>query len=309
MVFKKGESGQPSIPTISWKYFYFRRGCVLQCGAAMVAIRETVSKVPILRPLAIGLLRLTKTDIRIANPWTKHSLFLNSFHHKSYWFFGKVRENATMLMLAKCIATGDTVIEIGGHIGFISQYLSKLVGRSGRVIVFEPGSNNLSYIRKNLRNLPNVTLVEVAISNICGTTRFYEDNVTGQNNSLLPNYENAEAVAKSNGVRLKKHVAEVPVTTLDAYVQAYKLSPDFIKMDIEGAELNALLGSTSTLAHVRGLMIEVTRNHAAVASLLRERGFQTFSAEGEELLNLQFSGNIFALRACPDSNDSNRPPR
>ena len=275
----------------------------------MVAIRETVSKVPILRPLAIALLRLTKTDIRIANPWTKHSLLLNSFHHKSYWFFGKVRENATMLMLAKCIATGDTVIEIGGHIGFISQYLSKLVGRSGRVIVFEPGSNNLSYIRKNLRNLPNVTLVEVAISNICGTTRFYEDNVTGQNNSLLPNYENAEAVAKSNGVRLKKHVAEVPVTTLDAYVQAYKLSPDFIKMDIEGAELNALLGSTSTLAHVRGLMIEVTRNHAAVASLLRERGFQTFSAEGEELLNLQFSGNIFALRACPDSNDSNRPPR
>ena len=126
---------------------------------------------------------------------------------------------------------------------------------------------------------------------------------------MLPNYENAEAVAKSNGVRLKKHVAEVPVTTLDAYVQAYKLSPDFIKMDIEGAELNALLGSTSTLAHVRGLMIEVTRNHAAVASLLRERGFQTFSAEGEELLNLQFSGNIFALRAYPDSNDSNRPPR
>lgn len=121
-----------------------------------------------------------------------------------------------------------------------------------------------------IRNLPNVTLVEVAISNICGTTRFYEDNVTGQNNSLLSNYENAEAVAKSHGVRLKKHVAEVPVTTLDAYVQEYKLSPDFIKMDIEGAELNALLGSTSTLAHVRGLMIEVTRNHAAVASLLRE---------------------------------------
>jgi FkbM family methyltransferase len=306
MVIKKGNPDKPSIPTISWKYFYSRRGCVLQCGAAMVAIREIVSKVPILRPLAIGLLRLTKIDIRIANPWTKHSLFLNSFHHKSYWFFGKVRENATMLMLAKCIATGDTVIEIGGHIGFISQYLSKLVGRSGRVIVFEPGSNNLSYIRKNLRNLPNVTLVEVAISNICGTTRFYEDNVTGQNNSLLPNYENAEAVAKSHGVRLKKHVAEVPVTTLDAYVQAYKLSPDFIKMDIEGAELNALLGSSSTLAHVRGLMIEVTRNHAAVASLLRERGFQTFSAEGEELLNLQFSGNIFALRAYADSS---RPPR
>jgi len=272
----------------------------------MVAIREIVSKVPILRPLAIGILRLTKTDIQIANPWTKHTLFLNTFHHKGYWFFGKVRENATMHMLAKCIAKGDTVIEIGGHIGFISQYLSKLVGRSGRVIVFEPGLNNLPYIRKNLRNLPNVTLVEVAISNICGTTSFYEDNVTGQNNSLLPNYENAEAVAKSHGVRLKKRVAEVPVTTLDAYVQAYNLSPDFIKMDIEGSELNALLGSSGTLELVRGLMIEVTRNHAAVASLLRETGFQIFSAEGEELLDLQFSGNIFALRTYPDSN---RPPR
>src|SRR5215510_10698043 len=263
----------------------------------MVTIREIVSKVPILRPLAIGILRLTKADIQIANPWTKHTLFLNSFHHKGYWFFGKVRENATMLMLAKCIARHDTVVEIGGHIGFVSQYLSQLVGRSGRVIVFEPGSNNLPYIRKNLGNLPNVTLVEVAVSNVCGTTSFYEDNVTGQNNSLLPDYESAEAVAESHGVRLKKHVAEVPVTTLDAYVQAHKLCPDFIKMDIEGAELNALLGSSSTLAHVRGLMVEVTRNHAAVASLLREKGFRIFSAEGEELFELQFSGNIFALRA------------
>ena len=78
----------------------------------MVPIREIASKAPILRPLAIALLRLTKTDIRIANPWTKHSLFLNSFHHKGYWFFGKIRENATMRMLAKCIATGDTVLEL-----------------------------------------------------------------------------------------------------------------------------------------------------------------------------------------------------
>jgi FkbM family methyltransferase len=264
---------------------------------AMVAIREIASKAPILRPLAIALLRLTRTDIQIANPWTKHSLFLNSFHHKGYWFFGKIRENATMRMLAKCIATGDTVIEIGGHIGFISQYLSQLVGRTGRLVVFEPGSNNLPYIRKNLRELPNVTLVEVAVSDKCGTTTFYEDNVTGQNNSLLPSYENAEATAKSHGVCLKKHVAVVPVTTLDAYVQAHNLYPDFIKMDIEGSELNALLGSSSTLANVRGLMVEVTKNHAAVISLLREKGLRIFSAEGEELFEFQYSGNIFALRA------------
>jgi FkbM family methyltransferase len=266
----------------------------------MVAIREIASKVPILRPLAIGLLRLTRADIRITNPWTKHGLFLNSFHHKGYWFFGKVRENATMRMLAKCIATGDTVIEVGGHIGFITQYLSQLVGRSGRVIVFEPGSNNLPYIRKNLRELLNVTLVEVAVSDKCGTAIFYEDNVTGQNNSLLPNYENAEATAKSHGVCLKKHAAVVPVTTLDAYVQAHNLCPNFIKMDIEGAELNALLGSSSTLANVRGLMVEVTRNHAAVISLLRRKGLRMLSAEGEEILELQYSGNIFALRAYPD---------
>jgi FkbM family methyltransferase len=265
----------------------------------MVTIREIASKVPILRPLAIGLLRLTKTDIRIANPWTKHSLFLNSFHHKGYWFFGRVRENATMRMLAKCITAGDTVVEIGGHIGFISQYLSNLVGEPGRVIVFEPGSNNLPYLRKNLRNLANVTLVEVAVSDKCGTATFYEDNVTGQNNSLLPNYENAEATAKAHGVRLKKHVVPVSLTTLDVYAQAHKLCPDFIKIDIEGTELNALLGSSSTLANVRGLMVEVTRNHAAIASLLGERGFRMFSAEGEELFKLQSSGNIFALRARP----------
>src|SRR5262249_21772730 len=118
-------------------------------------------------------------------------------------------------------------------------------------------------------------------------------------NSLLPNYENAEATAKAHRVRLKKHVVAVSLTTLDAYVQAHKLCPDFIKIDIEGTELDALLGSSRTLANLRGLMVEVTRNHAAIASLLRERGFRMFSAEGEEILKLESSGNIFALRTCP----------
>jgi FkbM family methyltransferase len=55
-----------------------------------------------------------------------------------------------MTSLGKLIRSGETIVEIGGHIGYLSIYLSDLVGPQGRVYVFEPGPNNIPYIRKNI---------------------------------------------------------------------------------------------------------------------------------------------------------------
>jgi FkbM family methyltransferase len=48
-----------------------------------------------------------------------------------------------------------------GHIGFTSLYFANLVAPSGKVIVFEPGLNNLEYIRSNIANV-NSIILEVA---------------------------------------------------------------------------------------------------------------------------------------------------
>lgn len=260
-------------------------------------LKRRLSGLPLLRPLALRLLRLVARDVSIRNPWTGDNLYLNSFRHKGYWYFGKDREARTMERLAKIVRPGEVVFEVGGHIGYLSQYFSKLVGQSGRLVVFEPGTNNLPYLERNIELKPNVQIERIAVSDHEGEATFYQDDITGQNNSLLPDYRGADGVEKSHSMTLNRHEVKVRLVTLDGYVGSNAIQPDFIKMDIEGHELGALRGAMNTLNKVRGLMVEVTENQREVGELLLAAGFSLSDEAGRPLAGLDgFSGNVFALR-------------
>ena len=246
-------------------------------------VKNFVSRLPLLRSIALKLLILISRDITIANPYTGDRLLVNMYRHKAYWYFGRSRERATMERFKSLISRGDTVVEIGGHIGFISQYFSLLVGNEGRVIVFEPGSNNLPYAEVNLRK-DNVKLEKVVIADKIGEAVLYEDNITGQNNSLLPNYKNVASVSASHNTRLVKTKVPVQITTLDKYLQDNGITCHFIKIDIEGYELNALRGMKNTLKSCEHLMIEVTNNQADVSNILMSGGFSIEDATGVQLM-------------------------
>jgi FkbM family methyltransferase len=258
-------------------------------------LKRYLASLPIVRPLALHMLRITSRDIRIKNPWSEDSMVLNSFKHKTYWYYRKDRELDTMNMFRQLITEGDTVIEVGGHIGFMTQFFSKLIGDGGLVVVFEPGSNNLPYIQRNTRK-SNIRLETLAISNVEGETSFFEDNLSGQNNSLLSDYRAAEDVAKSHHMALKQKVRTVHMTTIDSYVRNTGVVPDFIKIDIEGNELNALRGAVETLSTTAALMVEVTENHAAVFDILKSQSFKLFNCKGEELHEVNRTLNVFALK-------------
>jgi FkbM family methyltransferase len=261
-------------------------------------LKVFLSRIPFLRLMALKLLRLISRDITIHNPYTRDRLFLNLYHHKGYWYFGRSRERATMEKFRKLIPAGSVVVEIGGHIGYISQYFSMLVGEAGKVIVFEPGSNNLPYTEANLKSRKNVYLVKKAISDKLGEAIFYEDNITGQNNSLLSEYKNADSVSKSHSEKLVKHKRVVQVTTLDNYLDENDLVCDFIKIDIEGFELNALRGMSKTLQKCKSLMIEVTENQEEVSQILMANQFSIEDEDGNKMAPIPstFNGNIFALK-------------
>lgn len=264
----------------------------------MQVVKGFLSGIPLLRSLVLKSLKLISRDVTIKNAYTGDRLLLNLYRHKGYWYFGKSRERASMERFRKLIKEGWTVIEVGGHIGFISQYFSMLVGKSGKVIVFEPGSNNLPYTEVNTGFVKNIVLVKQAVSDQSGEAVFYEDNITGQNNSLLPDYKNADSVSKSHGEALAKLKRVVPVTTLDQYIADNGVSCDFIKIDIEGFELNALRGMPKALLSCKCMMIEVTENQLEVSDILVQSGFRIEDEHGQELKSISpsFNGNIFALR-------------
>jgi len=143
----------------------------------------------LIRPIFMKALKILDFDISIKHHWTSLAFKLNLFKHKGYWYHGKKRENSTMRLFGSLIDIGDTVVEVGGHIGYISLYFSKLVGHKGGVIVFEPGNNNIPYISKNIENIENIRLIKKAVGDFSGEIDFFEENLTGQNNSIVENFE------------------------------------------------------------------------------------------------------------------------
>jgi hypothetical protein len=126
-----------------------------------------------LRKVAISALRrFNPGDVSIRHHYTGERITLHSFKHKGYWYYGKRRESESMALFARLVRPQDTVIEVGGHIGYLSLYFAQLVGQRGQVIVFEPGTNNLPYTRANLRAKPNVRLVEIAVADFCARRPF-----------------------------------------------------------------------------------------------------------------------------------------
>src|SRR5216684_3285865 len=82
-----------------------------------------------LRSIVLRFLRrVNPGDMTIRHHYTNDRFKLHSFRHRGYWYFGKHREYETMSLFPEIIADGDFVVEIGGHIGYMSLYFAHLVG-------------------------------------------------------------------------------------------------------------------------------------------------------------------------------------
>jgi FkbM family methyltransferase len=202
-----------------------------------------------------------------------------------------------MRFFQQVLRPGDTVIEVGGHIGYLTIWLAELVGTTGRVIVFEPGRNNLPYLCANVAGLTVVEIVEAAVSDRDGTASFFEEQLTGQNNSLLADYERFKVNREAAYSDERYDQRQVATVRLDTYIRDRGLRPDLIKMDIEGAEYLALSGATGILAEHRPmLMVEVTRQAVDVFSLLTRAGYQLFTPEGTPLRDaISLNENVCAV--------------
>jgi len=251
-----------------------------------------------------ALLRLKLIDISIRHHWTGDKITLDPIKHKDYWFHGKNRINKSMLLLPDLIRKGDSVLEIGGHIGYLSLYFANLTGREGRVTVFEPGPNNLPYIRKNTKGNSCISVIDKAVTDYTGTAKFFIENLTGQNNSLLEDFELRNKVHSSAYINsVEKNVVEVDCITLDGFLVKTQLPiSSFIKIDCEGAELNALIGMKTTIGKNKiVIMILVLENANDVFSLLADSGFKMFSPDKSPIRDgRDMKGYIFCVKENDD---------
>lgn len=163
---------------------------------------------------------------------------------------------------------GEVVVDVGGHIGAFALYAARRVVPGGRVLVFEPGPDNLSLLRGNLRRNPGlpVKLLECALAEKAGETDLFIAE-PGRDNPA------ANTLVESPGRRKVR----VSVRTLDEALAAEGVDRvDHLKIDVEGAELRVLAGARRTLDRVRRVILEVHEPGVAVSdveTLLAFRGF------------------------------------
>lgn len=137
--------------------------------------------------------------------------------------------------LVRELKPGDIFYDIGANAGFFSLLGSKCVGDKGHVFAFEPLPENIETVKSQfeLNQVVNCTLVEAAVSDCVGETEFCEGPDTST--AHIRSQENEQG-----------NVSIVKTITLDEFTKTER-PPDFVKMDIEGAEVLALQGAYGLL--------------------------------------------------------------
>jgi len=130
----------------------------------------------------------------------------------------------------------DVVVDAGAHIGVFTIIASKLVGDEGKVIAFEPDTENYKKLLKNIKlnKLKNVITSKKGLWSKKTKLKFSDEHT------------NASSIFFDKTVT--KNIIEIPVVSLDEELKKLKIKKlDFIKMDIEGAEIEAIKGSKNIL--------------------------------------------------------------
>lgn len=98
----------------------------------------------LLRRIALPLLRRFNREVRITHHWTGEVFHCRLFEDKGYWYHGRARERRELETIQVLIPLGGgTVVEVGGHVGYLTLIFAHLIGPQGHVVVFEPSPLNL----------------------------------------------------------------------------------------------------------------------------------------------------------------------
>lgn len=192
-----------------------------------------------------------------------------------YW---KPRLEAIDPMLTQAvrqfIRPGDTVWDVGGNLGFFAFPAAAKAGSSGRVVVFEPDLFLAHLLRKTADANPdlNVDILALAASDRQGIAQFNIAERARSTNFLAE----ASGSTQTGGVR---QTLLAPVVSLDFLLNQIP-APNFIKIDVEGAENLVLEGMQQILRDVRPVvMCEVFKtNWEVIITNLRSHGYRVFDA-------------------------------
>jgi FkbM family methyltransferase len=178
----------------------------------------------------------------------------------------KVEKNEIQFLIEN-LKEGQVAVDIGAHKGAYSYWMSKCVGKEGKVFSFEPQPILYKKLKDLIQNSKkeNINLQPLAFSSF-----------VGKRNLILPNGKTSPSASIEKKVELNDSKIEIKTTTLDDFFYIdNNIKVDYLKCDVEGHELNVLKGIQNLLKSNKCIIqIEIfEKNFNSVNSYLLERNF------------------------------------
>jgi FkbM family methyltransferase len=191
---------------------------------------------------------------------------------------------------------GATALDVGANVGAYSILLGQWAGPSGKVFAFEPAPAPFEGLARHiaLNGLAStVEPIRSAVGAEVATGKLLVAGTGGESRLASIDPEPPGTRGPDGGATI-----DVPVTTIDAFCAERGLSPDFIKVDVEGFELSVLQGARDTIRR-RGrdlaLFVEMHPSVWPVLGLSRDDILAELAAQSLSLVPLQPTDDVWAV--------------
>ena len=181
---------------------------------------------------------------------------------------------------------GMTAVDVGANIGWYSSIFAGGVGSSsvpqGRVFAIEPYPDNLKRLERSKALLPSPEIL-VIIRGVCS-------DIDGTASLFLNRFHPGHTLMKdfAQGLSFTGQTITVPSITLDTLAREHRIDRiDFLKIDVESAELLVIRGAQRILQNICRIMVEITdiggERANTLHSILLTNGFTAFISKRSKL--------------------------
>lgn len=207
-------------------------------------------------------------------------------------------------LLANWLPAGGVAIDCGANVGYMTAQMARAVGPRGHVYAFEPSPTCIRALQNMVKENTdsNITVIPSAVAEAGRTTLYFETE-----HILSHGFGRIDVHPSDRHRNVTEH--EVQVTSLDDFFRDFELTRlDFVKIDVEGAEILVLRGMSELLG--RGLrpniLLEISvgdglTQATEIPEFLGRYGYQAFRVARQthkidvSKLSPEFHGNILFL--------------
>lgn len=194
------------------------------------------------------------------------------------------REDDMVQVLKEQLRPGMTIIDCGSNIGFYPLLESKILNNQGAIYAIEPDVRNFKILEKNVKLNGEKSIIKtfnIAVSNETGMQKMFVAEQSNLNKLLSTSNDN---FPKRHNVN---EIVDVETTTMDDFCLKNNLSVDFVRMDIEGFEVEVFQGMKNMFLNAKkGFMVFLELHPNAYTSS------RSFASELEFLISHGFYAKV-----------------